>query len=165
MFCPKCGAQSEGGRFCRSCGTNLATVSDALAASEQSRSLSPSSGGMTFGIFHGARLTNAHYSLDGHSAASLFGTVAIDLTKGEMDPGETHIQAYTIFGTLVVSVPEDVGLRITGFSAFSTVKARGTNLSNGMINSNEYVSPGYAQATRRLHIDATTIFGTAKIKD
>src|ERR1700742_4624573 len=108
MFCPKCGAQSEAGRFCRSCGTNLATVSDALAASEQPRSINTRGGGTTFGIFQGARLTNAHYSLDGHSAASLFGTVVIDLTKGEMDPGETHIQAYTIFGTLVVTVPEDV---------------------------------------------------------
>jgi predicted membrane protein len=165
MFCPKCGAQSEGGRFCRACGTNLATVSDALAASEQSRSVSTSRGGTTFGIFHSARLTNANYSLDGHSAASLFGTVVIDLTKGEMGSGETHIQVYTMFGTVVVTVPEDVGLRVTGFSIFSTVKARDVNLSNGMVSSNEYVSPGYAQATRRLHIDATTIFSTAKVKD
>ncbi len=31
MFCPKCGIQNpETGKFCRSCGTDLATVSDAL---------------------------------------------------------------------------------------------------------------------------------------
>ena len=31
MFCPKCGTQNpETGKFCRSCGTDLATVSEAL---------------------------------------------------------------------------------------------------------------------------------------
>lgn len=33
MFCPKCGQQNlETGKFCRSCGTDLGNVSDALAA-------------------------------------------------------------------------------------------------------------------------------------
>ncbi|HEY0429961.1 MAG TPA: zinc-ribbon domain-containing protein [Pyrinomonadaceae bacterium] len=32
MFCPKCGTQNpETGKFCRKCGTDLATVSDALS--------------------------------------------------------------------------------------------------------------------------------------
>jgi hypothetical protein len=32
MFCPKCGTQNpDNGKFCRSCGTNLAPVSEALS--------------------------------------------------------------------------------------------------------------------------------------
>ena len=32
MFCPKCGMKNpEAGKFCRSCGTDLSTVSDALS--------------------------------------------------------------------------------------------------------------------------------------
>ncbi|MDQ3181648.1 MAG: zinc ribbon domain-containing protein, partial [Acidobacteriota bacterium] len=31
MFCPKCGIQNpETGKFCRSCGTDLAVISDAM---------------------------------------------------------------------------------------------------------------------------------------
>lgn len=36
MFCPKCGGQNpETGKFCRSCGTDLANISGALAAPSQ----------------------------------------------------------------------------------------------------------------------------------
>ena len=39
MFCPKCGTQNpETGKFCRSCGTDLATVSDALAGKTSGKS-------------------------------------------------------------------------------------------------------------------------------
>ena len=37
MFCPKCGMKnSETGKFCRSCGTDLSPVSDALAGKSRS---------------------------------------------------------------------------------------------------------------------------------
>ncbi|HLG14963.1 MAG TPA: zinc ribbon domain-containing protein [Blastocatellia bacterium] len=35
MFCPKCGAEAaEGQKFCKSCGTNIQAVSDAIAGAE-----------------------------------------------------------------------------------------------------------------------------------
>lgn len=39
MFCPKCGTQNpETGNFCRSCGTDLSTVSDALTGKANGKS-------------------------------------------------------------------------------------------------------------------------------
>lgn len=38
MFCPKCGGQNpEEGKFCRSCGTDLGNVSNALAGTSQAK--------------------------------------------------------------------------------------------------------------------------------
>ena len=40
MFCPKCGQQNpETGKFCRSCGTDLGNVSNALAAPQPPKQL------------------------------------------------------------------------------------------------------------------------------
>ncbi|HMJ09496.1 MAG TPA: zinc-ribbon domain-containing protein [Pyrinomonadaceae bacterium] len=40
MFCPKCGIQNpETGKFCRSCGTDLGNVSDALTGKLQQRQI------------------------------------------------------------------------------------------------------------------------------
>jgi hypothetical protein len=164
MFCPKCGAQSESGsRFCRSCGTDLVAVSDALAASGQPHGVSIR-GGTTLGLFHSPRLTNADRDLDGHSTASIFGSVTIDLTASELPFGETHLHVYSIFGSVEVFVLGDVGIRITGISLFSGVKVRGDEISNGLFSGHEYVSPGYAQAARRLHIDLTSIFSGVKLR-
>ena len=38
MFCPKCGTKNpESGKFCRGCGTDLATVSDALSGKQNNK--------------------------------------------------------------------------------------------------------------------------------
>jgi hypothetical protein len=165
MYCPKCGARAESSRFCRSCGTNLARVSDALSGSERTNNhTSAPKGGTTLCFFRPGKLTNKGQSLSGHSAAAVFGHIIIDLTAAELPEGETIIHSYSIFGSLDVLVGSDVGVRITGTSLFSDVKARGETMGNGMFSVDEYISPGYAQAARRLRIDATSIFSAVKIR-
>ena len=139
-------------------------VSDALAASDQPRGVTTSSSGTTLGLFHSPKLTNADRNLDGHSAASIFGSVTIDLTADDLPAGEIHLHVYSIFGSIEIFALEDVGVRVTGISLFSGVKVRGVEISNGIFSGHEYVSPGYAQATRRLHIDLTSIFGGVKLR-
>ena len=139
-------------------------VSDALAASDQPRSISSSGGGTSLGLFHSAVLTNADRNLDGHNAASIFGSVTINLTAAALPQGEIHLHVYSIFGSLEVFALEEVGVRITGVSLFSSVKVRGVEIGNGLFSGHEYVSPGYAQAARRLHLDLTSIFSAVKLR-
>ena len=161
MYCPKCGALSESGRFCRACGTNLLLVSNALSDTEQA---GKPGGGTSLGLFHSATLTNEGRSLQGHNAASVFGSITIDLTVADLPPGETVIHAYSVFGSVEILVPDDVGVRVTGVSLFSGIKVRGKALGNGVFSVSEYVSPGYSESARRLLIDATSAFSGVKIR-
>jgi len=165
MYCPKCGALSESGKFCRACGTNLLLVSNALSDTEQANKAGAApSGGTSLGLFHSAVLTNEGRSLQGHNAAAVFGSITIDLTVADLPPGETVIHAYSVFGSVEILVPDDVGVRVTGVSLFSGIKVRGKALGNGVFSVSEYVSPGYPQSARRLLIDATSVFSGVKIR-
>jgi predicted membrane protein len=166
MFCPKCGAQQpDGSHFCRLCGTNLSIVSDAMSnapAGQQAPAIS--FGGTTLALFHHQSITNENQSLDGHGAAAIFGGVMLDLTARPLPDGETRVSVYSIFGGVDVLVSEDIGVRVTGVSVFSGINVRGHQLGNGVLSVNEYLSPGYASTVRRIHIDATAIFGGIKIR-
>jgi hypothetical protein len=165
MFCPKCGSQSEAERFCRMCGTNLVLVSDALADPEAgSRFVATRGGGTTLGVFQAAAVSNVDRDLDGHSACSVFAGVTVDLTTAQLREGETSMSVFAIFGGAEVLVPDDVAVRVTGVSVFGGVKVRGHQVGNGIFSVNDYSTPGYAQHPRRLHIDATSIFGGVSIK-
>ena len=165
MYCPKCGAQSDSGRFCRSCGMNLVIVSTALSDSEQDSNNTPTlRGKMTFGMFRPAKVDNLRRNLKGHNVAAIFGDVVVDMTAEELPLGETTIHVYSIFSSLNILAQDDVGIRITGVTLFSEVKMRDQNLGNGVFNVNEYRSPGYSKSVRRLHIDATSVFSSVKLK-
>lgn len=165
MFCPKCGSQSETERFCRICGTNLVLVSDALADPEAATRFGATrGGGTTLGVFQAAAVSNADRDLDGHTVCSVFAGATVDLTTAQLREGETSMSVLAIFGGAEVFVPDNIAVRVTGVSIFGGVKVRGHEVGNGIFSVNDYSTPGYAQQPRRLHIDATSIFGGVKIR-
>ena len=164
IYCPKCGAKSDYGKFCRVCGTNLAAVSEAIDERPAGQVAYPQRGGMTLGIFGTATVANNVRDLADHKTTSVFGNVTIDLTGAPLPAGEITVSAYSIFGSVEVRVPEDVGIRITGISAFAEVKVRGNKVHNGFFDVNEYRSPNYEQATRRVHFEIAAFFSAVTMK-
>ena len=164
MFCPKCGEQSKYGKFCRSCGTNLEVVSEVITERSMDEIATSSSGGMTLGLFSPATVSNEARDISNHRAISAFGNVTVDLTAMTLPVGETTISAYTIFGNIEVLALNDVGIRITGLTALSSIKVRGEEAHNGFFDADEYTSPNYQEATRRLHIEVAALFATIKIR-
>jgi predicted membrane protein len=165
MFCPRCGAEAGNARFCRSCGTNLDVVSNILEVGKSSHRQTVGFGNATsLNLFHSSRLFNDR-DLNGHTSVSVFGGAEIDLTIAPLALGDTKMTVISIFSGAEIFVPEDVAVRVTGVSIFGGVKVRGHDLSGGIFGVNDYETPGYAQAARRLHIDVTCVFGGAKIKN
>jgi hypothetical protein len=166
MFCPKCGARSEYGKFCRACGTNLAAVSEVIDEDppQEIGAAAAGGGGMTLGLFSSAGISNETRDIAGHRAAAVFGNVTVELTGASLPAGETRISAYTLFGQVDIVVPDGVAVRITGISAFSGVSVRGEPVGNGFFHVDDYVSAEYQQAPRRLHIEIASFFSGLKIK-
>jgi predicted membrane protein len=164
MFCPKCGAKAGTSKFCRSCGTNLEIVSDLLEEGEPSTlHTAPMGNRTTLSLFHSSYLSNER-DLNGHTAVAVFGATQIDLAEAPLAIGETRINVISIFGGTDILVPDDIAVRVTGFSMFGGVNVRGREISSGIVSANQYESPGYSVAARRVHIDATSIFGGVKIR-
>ncbi len=164
IYCPKCGAKSEYGKYCRVCGTDLDVVSKALDERPGGQVAYSERGGMTLGIFGSATVTNDVRGLADHKTTSIFGTVKIDLTGAPLPAGEITVSAYSIFGSVEIIVPEDVGIRITGISAFAEIKVRGDKAHNGFFDVNEYRSSNYEQATRRVHFEIASFFSNVKVR-
>lgn len=165
VYCPRCGVRAEGGKFCRYCGTNLALISEALSeAKSQPGRGATGSLQTTFGLFYEATLSNQLRNVNGQTTMAVFGSVKIDLTARPLPEGETKISIYTILGSTEVKVPEDVGIRVTGLSMLAGVKIRRKDIGGGFFKTDEYRSPGYEQAARRVHIDALTVLGEMNIK-
>lgn len=82
MFCPKCGAEGGTTRFCRSCGTNLAVVSNVLSEDDPSRPRPVALGNRTtLNLFH-TTTANSSFSL----VAMLF-LLALNLGPESDRPG------------------------------------------------------------------------------
>ena len=164
MFCPKCGGEAGNAKFCRLCGTNLTVVSSLLEEGATSGLSGKSVGNrITLNLFHSSSLSNEK-DLNGHTAVGVFGGTEVDLGVAPLALGDTKINTVSVFGGTEILVPDDVALRITGVSIFGSVKVRGRQISGGILQLNAYETPGYPNAMRRLHIDATSIFGGVNIR-
>jgi predicted membrane protein len=120
-------------------------------------------GKTTLNLFHSSSLSN-ETDLNGHTSVTVFGGTRIDLTAVPIPIGETRINVVSIFGNADIRIPDDVAVRVSGVTILGGVKVRGRELSNGGFGVNHYQSPDYSSATRRLHIDATSIFSGVRIK-
>ena len=91
------------------------------------------------------------------------GELVLDLTDVELPPGETAVEASVTIGALIVIVPSDLAIRVTGSVTAGEVTVFDTTFSGTGIN--ETVStPDYDEAPVRLLLDASTGLGEVEVR-
>ncbi|MDE3091410.1 MAG: hypothetical protein KGJ80_18745 [Chloroflexota bacterium] len=91
-----------------------------------------------------------------------FGDLGLDLTRAVIPDGESVVRASHGFGDLTVTVPRDVSVRVHASAGFGGATLFGQH-AGGIGPTLTFQSDDYANATRKLSIDASVGFGDVKI--
>ncbi len=97
------------------------------------------------------------------SYSHAFGQMTVDLDELEPIEGTTRIELSIAFGQLDLLLPDGVPVRIEANSAFGNVDTPLYELS-GIVSNRTSQSPGYDTAPRRLEIEVSVAFGSARIR-
>jgi len=92
-----------------------------------------------------------------------FGSLIVDLS--DFDPGEgtTNVEISMVFGDALLTLPEGVPYRIEADSVFGSIDGQEFD-TEGIATSRTYTSPGYSEASERISIDMSVVFGSGRIR-
>ena len=87
-----------------------------------------------------------------------------DLTKYDVQPGETLIRGFSFIGEIEIFAPADVGVAINGASFVTTLKIDGGEEETSILSPVNWKSDGYKMAERRVRFDLTQFIGDIKVR-
>ncbi len=93
------------------------------------------------------------------------GIADVDFFPAEADipSGETRLRLLGFVGDLDLRIPEGVGLSVASLAFVTDAKILGDKTSN-IVTPFEYTSPGYAEAERRIRLEATFFVADIKVR-
>ncbi len=91
------------------------------------------------------------------------GDVDLFLTDADVPTGETRLRMVGFVGDIDLRIPEDVGLSITSLAFVTEAKMFGEKKSH-IATPYEYVSPGYAEAERKIRLETTFFVADMKAR-
>jgi predicted membrane protein len=100
---------------------------------------------------------------DGYS--HVFGSLLLDLRDLELPEGDTDIETSVVFGSVELRLPEseDIGVRIQASTVFGSTQFPDRTESSGIAADRTYTSPNYGEASRRIDIEVSSVFGSSEI--
>ncbi len=113
-------------------------------------------------IFGDIRMEFTSQDFTGGNLSTLFGDVRLDLTKSRIQQGEHHLRISTMFGDSKIDLPEGIEFAVQASSFLGDIKIKG-NKRSGFAQSFSFKTPGYDQATRKLNLSISQMFGDTKI--
>ena len=92
----------------------------------------------------------------------VFGELKLDLAQATIPDGEHRLELDGFMGSIVVTVPKEVGVSASGRAFLGSVNLLGQRV-DGIDRSLEVTSPGYAEAPKKLLIHAGVLAGDVRV--
>ncbi|MDP3064566.1 MAG: cell wall-active antibiotics response protein LiaF [Chloroflexota bacterium] len=93
----------------------------------------------------------------------VFGEIKLDLTQATVPDGEHRIDLDGFMGSIVVTVPKEVGVSASGHAFLGSVSLLGQR-ADGIDRTLDVASPGYAEAAKKLVIHAGVFAGDVRVQ-
>lgn len=97
-------------------------------------------------------------NINGAGVTHIFGDVKVNLSQTQLDNSENFFNISTIFGDVDVLVKKELDFHIDGSCVFGDIIALGKK-HDGLFQSTSNQTAGYANATSKLRLNISTIFG------
>lgn len=92
-----------------------------------------------------------------------FGSLVLDLSDFDPAEGTTHVEISMVFGDALLTLPDGVPYRIEADSVFGSINGPAFD-TEGIATSRTYTSPGYSEASERISIEMSVVFGSGRIR-
>ncbi len=102
-------------------------------------------------------------SFKGGSVSAVFGNARIDLSRSALSEGESLLKISSVFGNAFVQLPQGTAFALTANTVFGDIQCD-EEQRRGFSQSLQYVSPSYLTTTKKIHIQASQVFGNITIR-
>lgn len=101
-------------------------------------------------------------NINGAGITHVFGDVKVNLSRTQLDSGENFFNISTILGNVDILLSKDIHFHIDGSCVFGDIVALDKK-HDGLFQSVRDQTDGYDQASSKLRINVSTIFGNIKV--
>ncbi|MBN2183785.1 MAG: hypothetical protein JW746_00505 [Candidatus Krumholzibacteriota bacterium] len=103
------------------------------------------------------KIENDRFS--GGTLSNIFGKISLDLTSVSHIEGYGQLDIHSVFGDVVIKVPEHIAFEVSGSNIFGSTAGLGGKISN----SSNFESPGFDEAEDKIIIRTSMVFGDVEI--
>lgn len=113
-------------------------------------------------VFGNISLKPVSKNFRGGTLSTVFGSIDLNLTSAELAGGEQHLGANSVFGSVHITLPKDIGLYVRSSCLFGDMTIMNQK-RGGIASELVFKSDNYDTATKKLNISASQVFGDIKI--
>lgn len=95
----------------------------------------------------------------GGTVSNIFGKISLDLTSVSHIEGYGQLDIHSVFGDVVVKIPEHIEFEVNGSNIFGSTVAPDGKIADR----SNYESPGFDEAVDKITIRTSMIFGDVEI--